>query len=103
MNGDPVAVLCASDGTGLRLCIERKTDNGFGALMSNTVHTHEEVQMRAYQFWQDRGRPWGTPETDWFRAEHELADMKTGLVELAREVGGALGSLAAFVTDRLPQ
>jgi DNA-binding NarL/FixJ family response regulator len=87
----------------LRRCTERKTDNGFGALMSNTVHTHEEVQMRAYQFWQDRGRPWGTPETDWFRAEHELADMKTGLVDLAREVGGALGSLAAFVTDRLPQ
>jgi hypothetical protein len=69
--------------------------------MSNTVHTHEEVQMRAYQFWQDRGQPSGTPEADWFRAEHELAD--TGLVELAREVGGALGSLAAFVTDKLPQ
>ena len=26
----------------------------------------------AYRYWEDRGRPWGSSEEDWFRAEHEL-------------------------------
>ena len=26
----------------------------------------------AYRYWEDRGRPWGSPEEDWFRAEYEL-------------------------------
>jgi Protein of unknown function (DUF2934) len=26
----------------------------------------------AYRHWEDRGRPWGSSEEDWFRAEHEL-------------------------------
>jgi hypothetical protein len=26
----------------------------------------------AYIFWEARGRPWGSSEEDWFRAEHDL-------------------------------
>jgi Protein of unknown function (DUF2934) len=26
----------------------------------------------AYMYWEARGRPWGSPEEDWFRAEHKL-------------------------------
>jgi Protein of unknown function (DUF2934) len=26
----------------------------------------------AYTYWEARGRPWGSPEEDWFRAEHKL-------------------------------
>jgi DUF2934 family protein len=26
----------------------------------------------AYTYWEARGRPWGSPEEDWFRAEHQL-------------------------------
>ena len=26
----------------------------------------------AYRYWEDRGRPWGSSEEDWFRAERAL-------------------------------
>lgn len=32
----------------------------------------QEVAELAYQFWQARGCPDGSPEEDWFRAEQEL-------------------------------
>jgi hypothetical protein len=30
------------------------------------------VEKLAYQFWEERGRPSGSPKEDWFRAEREL-------------------------------
>jgi hypothetical protein len=33
---------------------------------------HELVAKLAYKFWEERGRPFGSPETDWFRAEQEV-------------------------------
>ena len=30
---------------------------------------HELVQKLAYRKWEERGRPLGTPEIDWFAAE----------------------------------
>ena len=46
------------------------------------LSNHAEVQLDnmelkliaelAYRYWEDRGRPWGSSEEDWFRAEHEL-------------------------------
>jgi hypothetical protein len=30
------------------------------------------IAARAYQFWQERGCPIGSPEADWFRAVEEL-------------------------------
>jgi hypothetical protein len=38
---------------------------------------------------------------DWFNAEHESAS-DNSLAELARNVGGALGTVGAFVSDELP-
>ena len=35
---------------------------------------HEEVARLAYRFWEERGRPFGSPEVDWRRAEQELWD-----------------------------
>ena len=32
-----------------------------------------EVAALAYQLWQDRGSPVGSPDVDWFRAERELS------------------------------
>jgi hypothetical protein len=32
----------------------------------------EEIAALAYQLWQGRGYPNGTPEEDWFRAEREV-------------------------------
>ncbi|MBV8049954.1 MAG: DUF2934 domain-containing protein [Acidobacteriaceae bacterium] len=33
---------------------------------------HEFVAKLAYQLWEERGRPFGSPEVDWFRAEQVL-------------------------------
>ncbi len=34
--------------------------------------THEQIAVRAYGLWQERGCPDGSPDVDWFRAEQEL-------------------------------
>jgi hypothetical protein len=34
---------------------------------------HDEIAVRAYRLWQERGSPIGTPEEDWLRAEQEIA------------------------------
>ena len=31
------------------------------------------ISKLAYRYWEARGRPMGSPEDDWFCAEHELA------------------------------
>ncbi len=31
-----------------------------------------KIAVLAYQFWQERGCPVGTPDDDWFRAEREI-------------------------------
>jgi hypothetical protein len=33
---------------------------------------HAETEKLAYQFWEERGRPLGSSEEDWFRAERRL-------------------------------
>ena len=38
-----------------------------------TTPGQSEVAALAYQLWQDRGRPVGSPDVDWFRAERELS------------------------------
>jgi hypothetical protein len=32
----------------------------------------QDVAKLAYLFWEERGRPFGSPEIDWSRAEREL-------------------------------
>jgi hypothetical protein len=34
--------------------------------------SHEEIARRAYQLWEERGKPHGSHEEDWYRAQHEL-------------------------------
>ena len=33
---------------------------------------HAQIAIRAYQRWEERGHPIGSPEQDWFQAEEEL-------------------------------
>ena len=33
---------------------------------------HEEIAALAYQYWENRGKPVGSPEEDWLRAEQDL-------------------------------
>jgi hypothetical protein len=57
---------------------------------------HQQIALRAYEFWQERGCPLGTPEADWFRAEQELTRAKGVLSRVAREVGSAIGTVVAL-------
>ena len=41
--------------------MEANTSNGYDA----------EIEKLAYRFWEERGRPFGSPEEDWFKAERE--------------------------------
>jgi len=43
---------------------------------------HEFIEKLAYQYWEARGRPIGSPQVDWFQAERDFyASMKAyGLV-----------------------
>jgi hypothetical protein len=34
--------------------------------------THVEIAGRAYELWVERGRPIGSEQEDWFKAEKEL-------------------------------
>jgi len=36
-------------------------------------NTHELTARLAYQLWDQRGRPFGSPEVDWYAAEKALA------------------------------
>jgi hypothetical protein len=33
---------------------------------------YEAIEKLAYRFWEERGRPLGSPEVDWQHAEEEL-------------------------------
>jgi hypothetical protein len=34
---------------------------------------HHRIQQLAYDFWLKRGKPIGSPDDDWFRAEKEVS------------------------------
>ena len=37
------------------------------------VYRQDEIAMLAYQLWERRGRPLGSPEIDWYAAESAVA------------------------------
>ena len=37
-----------------------------------SAEDNEKIALLAYSYWQARGRPIGSPEEDWYRAENEL-------------------------------
>ena len=37
-----------------------------------TRNAHEATARLAYDFWVERGRPFGSPEVDWFAAEKAM-------------------------------
>ena len=42
------------------------------------ANLEEQIAIRAYQLWEERGRPIGSPEVDWRNAEQELRGIATG-------------------------
>jgi hypothetical protein len=51
--------------------------------------SHDDIEGRAYQLWQDRGCPQGSPEVDWEQAEQELSG--------SRSPDGEAGGMASGV------
>ncbi len=49
----------------------KKIIEGGRAEHSVTVPTIEQISSLAHHYWKERGCPTGSPEADWFRAEHE--------------------------------
>jgi hypothetical protein len=39
--------------------------------------SHEEIALRAYQLWEERGKPHGSHEEDWHLAEHQVTSRST--------------------------
>lgn len=37
---------------------------------------NELTKKLAYEYWERRGGPWGSPEVDWFAAEKTLASFR---------------------------
>lgn len=66
---------------------------------------HHSVELRAYSLWEQRGRPWGTPEMDWFKAKSEIETGHAAIVPepptitAAKAVGSVMGSVAGLVTS----
>jgi Protein of unknown function (DUF2934) len=75
-------------------------------LVASTVHmpSHEDIERRAFELWEQRGRPSGTPEIDWFEAEHEASQIQLDgvLLRVAHEVGKGLGKGVAFLKELHP-
>jgi Protein of unknown function (DUF2934) len=49
------------------------------------LNRHELIARRAYQRWQARGCPVGSPETDWFQAEEEITQDSEAAWEITPE------------------
>jgi monoterpene epsilon-lactone hydrolase len=49
--------------------------------LDSAESSHEEIARRAYQLWEERGRPDGSHEEDWYRAEQELRYQSAGTSE----------------------
>ena len=49
------------------------SDPDFQPSRSETID-ESAVSAHAYELWQERGCPVGSPETDWLRAEEELKE-----------------------------
>jgi Protein of unknown function (DUF2934) len=63
-----------------------------------TQNQAEQIALRAYLCWEKRGRPVGTPEADWYRAEKELAQAR--LSKVARKAGWMAGKVVAIINSR---
>ena len=45
---------------------------------------HEFVAKLAYRLWEERGRPFGSPQVDWFAAERAMYGLRGGVWKIRR-------------------
>jgi hypothetical protein len=41
--------------------------------LTKPAPAQEEIALKAYLLWEERGRPFGSAEEDWFRAKEQLS------------------------------
>ena len=58
-------------------------ESSTNSVASTRDNRHEEIALRAYGLWQERGSPIGSPEEDWFRAEQEIGNQDVQPPEVA--------------------
>jgi Protein of unknown function (DUF2934) len=59
----------------------------------------EEVAIRAYRRWEERGCPIGSPEEDWFRAEEEIRSEQAAHYEAVRARNRAVREREHFIAS----
>jgi hypothetical protein len=64
------------------------------------MYSHQQIKLRAYQLWLDRGQPPDTPEVDWFEAEAEQRNAEPAFARAARKLGSTLGYVVTRVSAR---
>jgi hypothetical protein len=62
--------------------------------------SHDDIEGRAYQLWQDRGCPQGSPEVDWEQAEQELSGSRPADGEAGGMASGVRSSVAVSHPDQ---
>jgi hypothetical protein len=60
-------------------------DNAVAVRVAETF-TEDQIATRAYQLWQDRGCPIGSPEQDWLEAERQFRLVERSTAESIDEV-----------------
>jgi hypothetical protein len=60
------------DGSTLRSHYLEREFGGTKMVSNESAWFHRLVERLAYQLWEERGRPLGSPDQDWFRAEQVL-------------------------------
>lgn len=48
----------------------------------NVNNNEDQIEQLAYRFWEQRGRPQGSPDEDWFRAKKRLLRQSQSISKL---------------------
>ena len=64
--------------TAPKMAVSPTTNQPAEQVVESAVPTYEEIARLAYNYWEARGRPLGSPEEDWLRAERDLLMERSG-------------------------
>lgn len=59
----------------------------------NLYTDDSQIKQLAYHFWEERGRPQGSPDEDWYRAERSLLHQSQALSNLLNRSQLPFGSI----------
>jgi hypothetical protein len=71
------------------LGMESKRTKSVRAAILDSVNTNQIITALAYEYWQRRGCPIGSPGLDWFKAEEDV----TNWLQTEKEINNRRGSI----------